>query len=362
MTAEAMLKQIALQLDDQFPFVAYRKANDHQLKVLLQRDARVHTHTSTDQVVSGFIFSPFDDTQHPTFLIPLAESIAYTVSIEKMEEEPFKNAVKPNTILPKAIQQQHIDIVTKAITAIGTSSCDKIVVSRKEVISIKNTDTIAILKRLLIKYPKAFVYCWYHPKVGLWLGATPETLLTIKKNHFFTMALAGTQAYDHTNDREMVWGQKEVTEQRMVSDYIVKGLNTITPTITCSETYTHRAGTVAHLRTDISGRIPKNTDSTQIIKVLHPTPAVCGLPQQDAKAFIMANEGYDRKFYTGFLGMLQKDEQGDLNADLFVNLRCIEIISDTAVVYVGGGITKDSDPEKEWQETIKKSETMKSVL
>jgi isochorismate synthase len=95
-----------------------------------------------------------------------------------------------------------------------------------------------------------------------------------------------------------------------------------------------------------------------VIQLLHPTPAVCGLPKEQSKAFILENENYDRTFYTGFLGELNMENK----TDLFVNLRCMEICESQANLFMGCGITKDSIPEKEWEESINKSFTMKRVL
>jgi isochorismate synthase len=94
------------------------------------------------------------------------------------------------------------------------------------------------------------------------------------------------------------------------------------------------------------------------LQLLHPTPAVCGLPKDKSKAFILDNENYDRTFYTGFLGELNVEDQ----TDLFVNLRCMEISGSQAHLYMGCGITKESIPEKEWEESCNKSATMKRVL
>jgi isochorismate synthase len=96
----------------------------------------------------------------------------------------------------------------------------------------------------------------------------------------------------------------------------------------------------------------------QVIQLLHPTPAVCGFPKEQSKDFILENENYDRTFYTGFLGELNIENQ----TDLFVNLRCMEIEDAKAHLFMGCGITKDSIPEKEWEESINKSATMKKIL
>ena len=97
---------------------------------------------------------------------------------------------------------------------------------------------------------------------------------------------------------------------------------------------------------------------------MHPTPAVCGLPRNNAKDFVLKNENYHRSFYTGFLGEINMEDKNlnSKNSSLFVNLRCMEIRNEKASIYVGGGITKDSVAKKEWEETVSKSKTMKKVL
>ena len=101
-----------------------------------------------------------------------------------------------------------------------------------------------------------------------------------------------------------------------------------------------------------------------LIRALHPTPAVCGLPRENAKQFILENEQYNRSFYTGFLGELnfQKNKTVSESSSLFVNLRCMNIIDKKVSIFVGGGITKDSNAKKEWEETVSKSKVMKRVL
>ena len=119
-----------------------------------------------------------------------------------------------------------------------------------------------------------------------------------------------------------------------------------------------------HLRTKVEGELLEKADLKSLIRALHPTPAVCGLPRNIARDFIIKNENYNRSFYTGFLGELnlKKSNTAIQTSQLYVNLRCMEINHNKALIYVGGGITKDSIPKNEWKETVSKSETMKKVL
>ena len=95
-----------------------------------------------------------------------------------------------------------------------------------------------------------------------------------------------------------------------------------------------------------------------LIEKLHPTPAVCGVPITKAQTFIHEHEGYERKYYTGFLGEYGIND----TTDLFVNLRCMEINEKAINIYVGCGITAESNPTNEYIETENKSLTMRNIL
>ena len=92
---------------------------------------------------------------------------------------------------------------------------------------------------------------------------------------------------------------------------------------------------------------------------MHPTPAICGTPTKKAREFIEQHEGYDREFYTGFLGVLGASGE---DSSLYVNLRCMKIDHGIASIYVGGGITAASDTQAEWIETENKLHTMLQVI
>ncbi len=358
MSTENVYAKIEEQINKQYPFVVYRKANSSELNAFFQQNDNLYT--IDDYLSSGFVFTPFDTTKK-TILIPSQNSEHITTTIP--ERTKINLEKKPvDAVYKSATEETHIGLVKKGIDTINKNHLKKVVLSRKEEISgFASLDALKIFQKLADTYAKAFVYYWYHPKVGTWLGATPETLLQIKDNEFSTMALAGTQPYKV--DNPVVWENKELEEQEMVTKFILNELSPIAQNIVSSKTYTHRAGTLLHLRTDIKATLTDKKSGIQdVINILHPTPAVCGLPKDEAKSFILKNEGYNRKFYTGFLGELNIKREGSLVSSLFVNLRCMEIEENKAILYVGGGITKDSIPEKEWRETVNKTETMKKVL
>lgn len=351
------------------PFVAYRKPREHMVKAIFQKDDRLHHLTSYDE--TGFIFAPFD-AEHPPVLIATDDFL------EIVADELPTNIEKPDVNIPPFYQEHkksHIRLVKKAIDAIGKGTFEKVVLSRRIEIG-SNSLPLDLFQKLLTQYPNAFCYLWYHPKVGLWLGATPEILLMLRNRRLTTMSLAGTQKYAGTEHPH--WGQKEREEQQLVTDYIAAALKDEVDELTRSSTETLRAGNLLHLRTKITGVMGEGNLGS-IVKALHPTPAVCGMPKESASDFIVNNENYQREFYTGFLGELnvttekkrssrKKNQENQVyraltkTSTLYVNLRCMQLKNDRAYIYVGGGITKDSDAEREWEETVAKSSTMLSIL
>ncbi len=375
MTLTNFFNSIAEQYDKQLPFVAYRKPNTTKVLGLLQETPELHFATHFTE--KGFVFSPFDAIEN-TVLLPLEQ--CKTMFIDDCNLEGVTSSEdKKNTSIPNNnSKHQHIRLVEKGIEAIKNKTFKKVVLSRKEDVALSNDNPIDFFKRLLNRYTSAFVYCWYHPKVGLWLGATPETLIKIEGHRFSIMALAGTQNYKGTLD--VIWQDKEKEEQQFVTDFIIDNIAPSVDNIKVTERETVKAGNLLHLKTMISAQLkPESSNLKEIISVLHPTPAVCGLPKEEAKKFILKHEHYNREFYSGFLGELNLETKvaprsGKRNIEnraytltrkstqLYVNLRCMQLNKSEATVYVGGGITKTSQPEKEWEETVSKTITMKKIL
>ncbi|WP_442265615.1 chorismate-binding protein [Tenacibaculum sp. ZS6-P6] len=349
-----IFKEIESSLKDDLPFVAYRKPNSKEVKSFFQNNAALYL--SNDFIEEGFVFAPFDNSKQ-SILIPSKQSRIFKESVDVSEGD--KTKVLDNYDSLNSNEKNHIELVKKGVDAILKNYFKKVVLSRKELVELNGFDVVTIYQRLLANYPAAFCYVWFHPKVGLWMGATPETLLEINKNEFSTMSLAGTQVYNA--EKEISWGEKELDEQQLVTDYITDRLQEVSVDLKVKQLETFKIGNLLHLRTKISGKAKSNIAS--VIRVLHPTPAVCGFPMQESKTFILENENYNRSFYTGFLGELNISKENDeISSSLYVNLRCMQIKESKAILYVGGGITKDSNPEKEWEETKVKSLAMKQVL
>ncbi len=378
MSSEEFFNLLEENIESGNPVVSYRLPTQKSIQTLAQTSNTVFRIKNFSE--SGFVFAPFQGNETPLF-IPESEVVKTVLEQFEMQGLNISEEEKISEVkVDLKTKEEHINLVASGVKAILENDLKKVVLSRKESQKV-NSSAVEIFQKLLELYPNAFVYVWNHPETGVWMGATPETLLRTERTKFVTMALAGTrklQEISHNN-----WTNKELEEQQIVADSIVfslKELGYSKEDLKVSETYSSEAGSLLHLRTDISGTIKQGaTEIGSIIKALHPTPAVCGLPKNKAFKFINDHEKYDREYYTGFLGPLNMTTEIKRNSrtrnqenqayssirkdsSLFVNLRCMKFKEGKVTIYVGGGITKDSNPEAEWEETINKTRTMKAAL
>ena len=234
----------------------------------------------------------------------------------------------------------------------------KLVLSRKQL--IPRQEGFSIGKSFLAavtRYIRSFVYLCHTPQTGTWMGSTPEILLSGKQCDWHTVALAGTQPLSNGKVEEQ-WNPKNRHEQRLVAQYIHDQLQTLGIEGKEQGPYPVRAGEVCHLKSDFYFSLPDPALVGELLERLHPTPAVCGLPKAWALRFIQAAEGYDRTYYSGFIGWL--DPKG--HSDLYVNLRCMQIKPTHFELYAGGGLLGASQLTEEWQETEIKLNTMRRLI
>jgi len=340
------------QVDTNLPFVIYKKPASGRLYIFQQTDNK--RYTSPDLDIAGFYFVPFNNDKHPSVVFPENKLSKQSFFITQLELNKTKATKLPAVDTNNDDFKVHFEKVKKALELIDNETLQKIIISRSVKVPFNNFDIFEALLKLMKKYENSYVYLWHHPKVGTWLGASPELLLKYKNSSLQTMALAGTQVV--SKNQPAVWQTKEINEQQIVTDYIVKQISKFTSNINISKPKTVFQGQLAHIKTDITANLDKNY-LNEIIKTLHPTPAVCGLPMPIANNFIQSIEQYDRAYYTGFLGYKTNSE-----TELFVNLRCMSVYNDFVKLYVGGGIIEGSKPKIEWEEIQSKAKVLLSVL
>lgn len=230
---------------------------------------------------------------------------------------------------------------------------EKAVYSRVKKHSFDSKNSLEAFAKACENYPNACCYLVSSRLFGTWFAATPEVLLTTVDNQWTTMALAGTRSVDSKE----AWEEKENQEHQFVIDAVVEALQRSgVDEVSVGSTIEKIAGPVKHLYTPISA-IGESNKAWNFAMDLHPTPAVCGTPRIAALDLLQSREMHEREMYAGMFGWVSPER-----TELYVNLRCAQLFENAAYLYVGGGYTIDSIPEKEWEETEHKASTLLKVF
>ncbi len=251
--------------------------------------------------------------------------------------------------------------VARTVAAIRSGQAEKVVMSRIEPRPLAGDHDLRDLVQALARaHPNAFVSLVSSDISGTWLTATPEVLLANGADGVRTMALAGTQWPDPDQDiSALIWPAKIVEEQGIVAQevraaFADAGIANVIETLPA----TVRAANLCHLRSDFHAPAATPRQLGDLLRRLHPTSGVCGMPPAAARDIILAEEGPTRGFYTGYLGPVALDGE----TRLMVNLRSARITPTQAFLHVGGGIVAASDPALEYVETVEKTRTIAQVL
>ena len=370
--------------ENDYSFALWRLPNS-QIKNLIISFTTTSPNIPLEELPTGFIFSPFDRQKSGHFLkadysfcfvegtLQEAQTPVETSSQNWLQQVVANaNVRKVTPHYPQRVnvgdstsKEKFEQLIQASVKQIEAGAFEKIVPSRSKSIELPESfDAIQVFQKLCKNYPNAMVSFISIPSVGTWIGATPELLVCVEEQRIFkTVALAGTKVFQEgTNLKNVAWTQKEIEEQALVGRYIINNFKKIR----LREFEEHGpktvvAGNLMHLKTVFSVDM-KATNFPQLgsvmLNLLHPTSAVCGMPLESSLEFLKQHEGYDREFYSGYLGPVNMNE----NINIFVNLRCMQLFEGQAIVYAGAGVTIDSLPEDEWKETEMKLNTLLNVI
>ena len=359
---------IEICLNNQLPFFAYCLPNSNSIKIGIQKNFVLKSFKDFSDLEGkeGFVFAPFDTgDKHASWLIRKD----FSFDSQEINEDEIKtlkscrndNQPKEDKACIAGLERDYFSQIADVLEALKAEELDKAILSRiQNEKGHKELSKALLFIQLSQHYPQAFISFVSLPGVCSWMGASPELLLKSDKDKTETVALAGTLPILNSDLSSLVWGNKEIVEQAMVSDYIESVFkDSAIDKFEKKGPLTVKAGQVAHLKTEfIIERSLSFNDKSKMINALHPTPAVCGLPKQKALELIKAVETHDREYYAGYLGPLEAN--GDFA--LYVNLRSMKITENQLSLFVGGGITAESIPQKEWEETQHKAKTLLSVI
>ncbi len=263
----------------------------------------------------------------------------------------------------KANWVKHIQTATSQIKE---GIFKKIVLARKlHLKTDKNISDTCLLNKLREQYPDCYLFLIGFNEGGSFIGATPERLATFQRNQIITEGLAGsisrgrTALEDAHLEHMLLNSDKDLNEHSIVVDAIEASLNPYSTRIEHPETPgVKKLSNVQHLFTPVTAHIEEGVSRTEILKKLHPTPAVGGYPREAAVPHIKDLEDFDRGWYASPVGWINAAGEGEFA----VAIRSGLIRKNEAHFFAGCGIVEHSDPHKEWEETNLKFIPMLTAL
>ncbi len=246
--------------------------------------------------------------------------------------------------------------INKAIKIIQDNKLSKVVLSRKKSYSIisKNNVLSNFIFNTSDDNSTKFVFDFHNS--GTIFGSSPEKLFSISNNHFKTEAIAGS--FKSTSNLNLINKNKEIDEHNFVIEYLKLKLVNFSEKIKIYDNEILNLNKISHIKTKLESTINQEHNVFDIIFQLHPTPAVAGTPKNVSIDNISDLETHNRGWYGGTIGWISNK----LNTHFIVNIRSGIIKKNQLNIYAGCGITKDSDPNEEYNESEMKFDYILSNL
>jgi menaquinone-specific isochorismate synthase len=317
---------------------------------------------------------PFDDRTPGSLTIPAL------VVMRRADGSGWITTIGPTDLMPRMInghgsvpgtavavreepgRAAWTESVRRILSAIDSGEVRKVVLARQLVVEAGAPfDRRAILDRLRRSHPSCFTYA-----AGGFVGASPELLIRRRGDDVASCPMAGTVRRGATPDEDEALtatlrrSVKEAEEHRLLVEAVVSALAPVClEPPSAGEPDVVRFPTVSHLATRVSGVLREPAPSALALAgLLHPTPAVGGLPRTGALATIAALEEFSRGLYAGPVGWV--DATGD--GEWAVALRGAQLDGPRARLSAGAGIVAGSDPDAEWAETEAKLRPMLAAV
>ncbi|WP_096270995.1 isochorismate synthase [Paucisalibacillus globulus] len=277
-----------------------------------------------------------------------------------------KKQQKPTIIDKKEIEpEQWRKLVQQTTSYISESSLEKVVLARE--LRLTFSEKIGItkaLKDLMESQPTSYIFA-YEKDQNCFIGATPERLVKVEHNELLSTCLAGTAPRGKTENEDSELGyqllhdQKNLEEHNFVVQMIRKSIEEFCVDMQIPDKpVLYKLRNLQHLYTPVRGLFQEGYSIFDVIKKLHPTPALGGEPTEEAITYIREYELLDRGWYGAPFGWVDSYQNGEFA----VAIRSGLIQGNKASLFAGCGVVKDSDPQAEFEETRIKFLPMLNIL
>ena len=282
---------------------------------------------------------------------------------EKINKSPLQidTDLKENLLMDNFSNEwksQYRDSLAKGIELINAGDLDKLVLATSQTLSLKEPlDPLKVLSRLRVQQTNSCRFLWQKNNDESFFGASPERLISLNQNKLIIDAVAGT-AKKGDNGKELLASSKDLREHYFVVNSIVdqllrKGINANYS----SQPKLIIQGHLIHLHTLIRAFV-KDKSPLELVKVLHPTPAVAGLPLKKSLSWLRALEPFDRQTYAAPIGWIDQNQ----NSEFRVAIRYGHVRGNVLRLFAGAGLVKGSTIEGEIQEVALKFEVLRNQL
>lgn len=242
--------------------------------------------------------------------------------------------------------------VCSSLEAICEKRLQKVVLARRSSFSFLpplSASPLSLLAKLQTRATGATLFYFQLTPYSAFLGATPEMLYERRGNVVTSDALAGTRPLGEKLTSELLNSPKERREFEFVRSYIHSRLSPLCSAIDSENTGVRKTATLQHLYSRFSGVLKESVTDRDLIKALHPTPAVAGTPVEAALDFLEQREPFSRGWYAAPVGWISSDE-----AHFAVAIRSALVAQKKVHLFSGTGIVQGSDPKREWEELEQK--------
>jgi menaquinone-specific isochorismate synthase len=293
----------------------------------------------------------------PEVVVGRRDGTAWITRVDDARKPPveppgseYRTALLPGTMTRSVFTRA----VNRALERIAEGSVRKVVVARDLLGHVPaDVDLRQAITHLVRSYPDTFTFA----VEGL-VGSSPETLVRSEGGIVSARILAGSAARgddaesDSASAAHLVASAKDEGEHDFALQSVLVALSPHTGTLTASEhPFALKLPNLWHLASDVTGTLTDGSSSLDLVAALHPTAAVAGTPTDAALALIDELEPFDRGRYSGPVGWV--DANGD--GEWAIALRCAQVAADgTVQAFAGAGIVEGSDPDEELAETALK--------
>ncbi len=258
-----------------------------------------------------------------------------------------------------------LDVSDKAIEYLKEKKVRKLVLSRSLSFYLKHTpDWKYLLNKLYKRFPDCYLF-FVKQNESHFFGSSPEMFLKVFGNLAEVESVAGSAPRGNKFESDELFEQvlqaskKNHKEHEYVTEFISDTLNRFSDKVIIKEEKSiKKLDNIQHLATRITAELKSDVQILTVINALFPTPAVCGLPKEEAMSIIRNLETHDRGLYSGLIGWLNFD--GD--CELAVAIRSTLVKNNKVIAYAGAGLVKDSIPEEEFLETKLKLDPILSLF